>query len=69
MKLIKKYNISKDGKKYTNFYLSVNGSYIAIKPAFIEDLSALKILAEEDPCVTNPSSTELYEDKEENICF
>ena len=70
MKLIKKINISKEGKKYTNFYLKANGAYIAIKPAFIEDLSALKILAEEDvPCVTIPSSPELYEDKDENICF
>ena len=48
MKLIKKYNVSKEGKKYTNFYLSVNGAYIAIKPAFLEDLNALKALAEEE---------------------
>ena len=69
MKLIKKINISKDGKKYTNFYLSVNGAYIAIKPAFIEDLSALKILAEEDTSVTDPSSPELCENKDDNLCF
>lgn len=68
MKLIKKINIAKDGKKYTNFYLSVNGSYIAIKPAFIEDLSALKILAEEEAPSLDVTRT-VNEDMEENLCF
>ncbi len=48
MKLIKKYHVSKEGKKYTNFYLNVNGAYIAIKPAFDSDLNALRVLAEEE---------------------
>lgn len=48
MKLIKKYHVSKEGKKYTNFYLSVNGAYIAIKPAFDTDYNAFKVLAEEE---------------------